>query len=261
MSTHVAYRIKRIADAFPDDRISFQKGVPTFHPESAEEAAAFLKLAADTGQPVYITGFGNNIDPVGPDFEELLVLRTDRLGALSALNLDELWVEVQGGFPLREINVKLADSGAFFPPSNLPYVGSVGGALAVGLAAGLDPASWASKPTPDGDRPAEITLERYLLVLEVALPTGEVKRLGSPAQKSGAENFARIFTPSWGQFGLIVAAKFRLLPESARPEYQNLKQRAVSGEEFFAEIAHPDSYLSKVKRKFDPTGVLQLMKP
>ena len=37
--------ISVISSQFPDDRLTYQKGIPTFHPESSDEAANLFKLA------------------------------------------------------------------------------------------------------------------------------------------------------------------------------------------------------------------------
>lgn len=247
-----------LTDTLPDDRLTYQKGIATVHPESAAEAATVIKLARENMQRLYITGFGNNIDPIGEPFEDLLVIRTDRLGDIRAVDADNLTIEVGAGFPLHEINLKLEERGLFFPLSNLPYPGSVGGAIAVGLAANLDPQFWKDKVLADGSQaPASVDIKRYLLEVEVVLPTGEIKRVGIPgAPGAGGESFCGIFSPSWGLFGLIVSAELRLMPESAKTEYSNLRQCEINRTEFLSQITNESDYLSQVRKKFDPTGLV-----
>jgi len=246
--------------ALPEDRFTLQKGIPTFHPESAEEAATFFRLASGSGQNIFITGFGNNVDPEGARFTNVIALRTDRLNRLGTVSGEGLRVEVGSGYPLREINQKLAHRGLFFPLGDLPYVGSVGGAIAVGLSG--------QRCNPDGSE-SILPIKKFVLQLTVATPTGEVKRLGVSGSGNGAqEETARLYSPSWGLFGLIVSATLRLAPLSAHSEYSGVTQRKVESGSFLGALregtagsSSPDTpqYLSKVRAKLDPGGILPIL--
>jgi len=107
--------LKRIMSEFPDDRLTFQKRLATFHPESAEEAARFIKAAGVEGQQLYITGYGNNIDPVGEKFADLVIVRTDRLNQVLEISETDLFIRVGAGFPLREINTILKERELYLP--------------------------------------------------------------------------------------------------------------------------------------------------
>lgn len=122
--------ISIIKSEFPGDRITYQKAVPTFHPESAEEAARLFKLANQYGQKMYITGFGNNIDPVGEPFVNMVSIRTDRLNTILEIASRDFYITTGSGYPLQEINLHLERIKLYLPHSSLPYVGSVGGAIA-----------------------------------------------------------------------------------------------------------------------------------
>ena len=74
--------IRIIESEFPNDRLTSQKMIPTFHPESAEEAARLFELANEHGARLFITGYGNSIDPSGERFSDILSVRTDRLNKL-----------------------------------------------------------------------------------------------------------------------------------------------------------------------------------
>ncbi|RME31092.1 MAG: FAD-binding oxidoreductase [Candidatus Zixiibacteriota bacterium] len=240
--------IALLGNEFPDDRLTFQKNVPTFHPESAEEAARLFRLANHHRQPLYITGFGNNIDPVGEAFEELIVVRTDRLNDLLTIAPEDFYVRVEAGYPLRELNEHLEPEGLFMPHASLPYVGSVGGAVAVNLNA-----------THQGH---DLPIRRYLIETQVVTPEGEIIKPGSVCFKSvSGYDVAKIFAPSWGLLGLIVSATFRVFPLSAKDEYGDLAMQAVDPTSFLAALAETNEsndalYARKIKRKFDPRGVL-----
>lgn len=262
-STTIKDFLADLPDHFPEDRLTYQKGYPTFHPESAAEAATVIRLAGEAGQKLFITGYGNNIDPVGEIFEELLTIRDDRLNDLLEIDEKALAITAGSGFPLREINAKLAKHDLFFPLSNLPYVGSVGGAIAVGLGASLDPKHWQKKLVAGKKHPAEIYISRFILRLEIALPTGQVRSFGVGSDKVlSGENFARIFSPSWGLYGFIASAKLRVLPQSAQEEYRSLTQKPISQAEFLETLAcgpQAPSYAAEVRAKFDPQSLFPII--
>ncbi len=242
-TTTVARFLDSVASLFPDDRLTYQKGIPTFHPESASEAGLFISQANDFGQKLFITGFGNNIDPVGDRFARIVSIRNDRLNAIISCEEQALRVEVGSGFPLRELNIKLRGTATFNPMAALPYVGSVGGAIAVGLSADRSVRSTTSAP---------VSISRFLLGLTVVTPTGEIRTIGTSDNKSSSqEDFARAYSPSWGLLGFIVSATLRLLPDSAHSEWRGLKQRGIDQEQFLANLRDENSYLGKVRAKFD----------
>ncbi|MDF1544195.1 MAG: FAD-binding oxidoreductase [bacterium] len=245
--------VKIVKDQFPDDRLTYQKSVPTFHPESASEAAELFRLANQNRQPLFITGYGNNIDPVGDPFGELICVRTDRLNRLHEINLTDYYVEVGSGYPLRELNLAMQEQGLYLPHSSLPYVGSVGGALAVGLSSEY--------------HQVDFPLKKYFIRTEIVTPTGEIITPGSVCFKSvSGYDVARLFAGSWGLLGLIVSATFRVMPNSAEAEYLPMKQKAVARTGLAEALSETNEstdavYSRKIKAKLDPESVLPLVTP
>lgn len=258
---------RELAQLIPADRLTYQKGILTVHPESAAETAATVKAANKHRWRLFISGHSNTIkapeleSEIAPESESndrLIVLKSDRLGELRSIDESGLSVIIEPGFPLGELNRKLEPAGLFFPLAELAKTGSVGGAIAVGLCAGLDLQRWSEKIGSDG-APLKpfIDMARYLLELEVVTPAGEIKLYGKTNAASGASiASARALSPSWGALGFIASAKLRVLPESAREEYSALTQREVSPAVFLGELADSQSYLSRIKAKLDPNGVL-----
>lgn len=240
-----------LKEEFPDDRLTYQKAIPTFHPENAEEASALFKLANRHKQPLYITGFGNNIDPIGQPFDGLLSVRTDRLNDVIEVAPADFFVTVGAGYPLREINLRLKSDNLFLPQSDLPYVGSVGGALAVGLSSDF--------------HGHDFPLKKYFIRAEIVTPQGEIVKPGSVCFKSvSGYDVVRIFAGSWGLLGLVVSATFRVMPVTAAEEFVAMKQKAVDRSKLVDGISESNQsidaeYSRKVKRKFDPIDVLPLV--
>ncbi|MCP4684085.1 MAG: FAD-binding oxidoreductase [bacterium] len=236
---------------FPEDRLTYQKAIATFHPESAEEAAQFLKLANKQRQKIYITGFGNNIDPLGEPFESMVVLRTDRLNDMIEVSEENYFIKVGTGFPLREVNIRLKEKSLWLPHSALPYVGSVGGAIAVNLSADL--------------HGHDVPIKKYFIQSEIVTPEGEIITPGSVCFKSvSGFDIVKIFAPSWGLLGLVVSAAFRVMPISGAAEFDSMTMHAVDREHFLSGLdeANKDAdavYSRKIKAKFDPAGILPVV--
>jgi len=240
-----------IRSEFPDDRLTYQKAVPTFHPESAAEAAKLFKLANRYVQKIFITGFGNNIDPVGEPFVNMLSVRTDRLSTLLEVAPQDFFITVGSGYPLQQINLQLEGIKLCLPHSSLPYVGSVGGAIAVGLNAELDS--------------QDLPLKKYFIKAEIVTPEGDVIRPGSACFKSvSGYDIVKIFFNSWGLLGLIVSATFRVMPTATAAGLSSMKMKAIDRDSFLIGLAEnnpsADAVCSrKLKDKFDPHGILPIV--
>lgn len=243
--------LSAIESEFPDDRLTFQKSVPTFHPENADEAARLIRLARKHGIRLFITGFGNNIDPIGEPFTGMVSIRTDRLNMLGQVAPEDFYVVVGGGYPLRELNLNLVDYRLYIPHSDLPYVGSVGGAVAVGLTATLYGHA--------------LPIKKYVIKAEIVTPTGDIIRPGSVCFKSvSGYDIVKVFSPSWGLLGLLVSVTFRVMPDTARPEYASMVQNAINRRPFLTGLedtnSHVDAvYSRKIREKFDPDGILPIV--
>jgi len=242
-----------IAGEFPEDRLTYQQGIPTFHPESAEEAAALFAFAGKNKQPLFITGFGNNITPVGDAFKDVVAVHSDRMNQLIRITPQDFYVEVGGGYPLRELNIHLKKEGFFLPHAELPYVGSIGGALAVGLTA------------MRGEH--RLPISRYFIMATIATPDGKVIKPGSACFKSvSGLDIVKIFSPSWGLLGMITSAIFRIQPMTVHEDYRDIWMTEIEYKKFAELYKEPGKnqsaiYSIKVKIKFDPSGILPLIYP
>lgn len=241
-----------VRNEFPDDRLTFQKSVATFHPESADETARFFKLANQNHQQIFISGFGNNIDPEGEPFVNMVMIKTDRLNSLQKIVPEDFYITVGAGFPLIEINSHLEKHNFWLPHASLPYTGSVGGSIAVGLNAHLNE--------------HELPLKKYLIKAEIVSPQGDIIKVGSVSFKSvSGYDIVKIFFGSWGLLGLIVSATFRIMPISAKNEFSHLKQKAIDRIPLLTALDESNNdtsaiYSRKIKEKFDPNQILPVIK-
>ncbi|MBU8933270.1 MAG: FAD-binding oxidoreductase [candidate division Zixibacteria bacterium] len=244
--------IKIIESEFPDDRLTYQKSIPTFHPENSQEAATLFKLANKKSQRLYISGFGNHIDPIGETFKDLIIVRTDRLNNLLEIVPDDLYVVVGSGYPLREINLNLRSHNLCLPHSALPYVGSIGGAVGTGLTGFMH----------DHDVP----LAKYFIQAEIVTPQGEIIKPGSACFKSvSGYDIVKLYAGSWGLLGLIVSATFRVMPSTGADDFATMIQKEISRAGVLAALGDADDsadaiYSRKIKQKFDPNNILPLVR-
>jgi glycolate oxidase len=238
---------KEIRGAYPDG-LTWQKTVPTFHPESAEETADIFRRAAYYGQKLFISGYGNNIDPVGEQFNDLLVIQTDRLNRIMAIDAKDFHVTVGAGYPLKEINKVIAKDKLWFGLGDTNYPGSSGGALTAGLTG--------------SDGTHDIPVSRYLLSIKAVLPDGAIVKPGALTFKSvSGYDISRIFFNSWGTLGLVMELSFRVLPLSKKDESGHITLRPTDRQRFIDQLKG-NSALSemyrKIKAEYDPDGIFPL---
>ena len=237
----------KIRTAYPR-ALTWQKMIPTFHPESTDQAAHIFRCAGACDQKLYISGFNNNVDPVGEPFAAMLVLKSDRLNTIAVVAPQDFYVTVGAGYPLGELNHLLAPHGLWFPFGGAGYPGSCGGALAAGLAG------------HDGDH--VVPLSRYLLSVTAVLPDGAIVKPGALTFKSvSGYDISRIFYNSWGILGMVIQLSFRVLPLSKRDESPRLTLMPPDREAFLREIQgdSPAAGLCRrIKNEYDPGNLLPI---
>lgn len=243
-------QLEREIAAGRPDRLTWQKTIPTFHPESAEEAADVFERAGRCGQRLYIAGFGNIIDPAGQRFSDLLVLKSDRLNAIHEINRRDFHVTVGAGFPVTEINRRLASEGVWFPFGDTQYPGSFGGALASGL--------------KGHDGVHVVPFSRHLLSITAVLADGSVIHPGSLTFKSvSGYDISRLLYNSWGCLGMVIRMSFRVLPLSRKEEETPpLTLIPPDRDAFVGRMTGGDAsaeLFRTIKNRFDPKGLLPLI--
>ncbi len=243
--------IQEIKSQFHDDRLTYQKGLPTFHPEHAEETASLFKIANKNNQQIFIAGFGNNVLPEGESFKNILVVKSDRLNQDVQTVADDYYIKIGAGFPLSEINTILKDKNLWLPHAHLPFAGSVGGAVAGGLNSMYET--------------HELPLKKYLIKAEIVTPEGEIIEPGSVSFKSvSGYDIVKIYCGSWGLLGMVVSATFRIMPTEGSEEYQEITMQKWSREKLVDSLAESNTtndafYSKKIKLKFDPNNILPVL--
>ena len=239
---------KTILENYPEG-LTWQKTIPAFHPETDTEASEIFKLAHKYRQKLFISGFGNNIDPIGDKFHDILVIKTDRLNQIIEIGASDFYITVGSGYPLKEINRELAGQKLCFPFSDTNYAGSAGGAVAIGLTG--------------TDNHHDLPLSRYLLEARAVLPNGDIVSPGAKTFKSvSGYDASRLFFNSWGLLGLIISITLRIQPivkkdEIGLPLLNQITRRPL--EEALKGSDDLGKLITELKNQFDPDQILPLI--
>lgn len=184
-------------------------GVPVSRvvcPGTAEEVAACLAKARESGRPIVASGAGSKL-AWGNRAEAKALMRVDlkRLGEQIELQAEEGIVTVQAGVPVQMLEHAAAERGKRTLLCTLYPGATVGGTIAV------DPSGLEFAP--------DWRLRNDVLGLQVAHPDGQLERCGGQVVKNVTGfDLVRLYCGSFGTLGVITEATLRLrpLPEARR---------------------------------------------
>lgn len=181
-------------------------------PASADEAAALLRRSISERQSVRIRGGGSK-SALHPPAD--MLLSTERLAGIAALQPADLYVTVGAGTRLAELQTELAREGMWVPLASPWPAATIGGIIAANLNAPL-------RMRYGGARD-------LLLAATVAHPNGRVTRLGRPVVKNVAGyDLPRLHVGAYGTLGLLCDLTFKLAPlPRARATLIALPQRVA----------------------------------
>jgi glycolate oxidase len=165
-------------------------------PGSGEEVAAIVKAAAEAGVKVNVGGAV--VDAAGLSGGVAVVMQ--RMNKILEIDRNNLTCWVEPGMPHKEFCDAILKEGLYFPPE--PYsvaTSSVGGCFGVG-----DPDSKSFKYMPP---------RTYIIAYEMALPTGEIMKIGSKCIKcvSGLD-LIHFVTGTRATLGVFTKILVKLLP-------------------------------------------------
>jgi glycolate oxidase len=168
-------------------------------PSSAEEVAAVLALAAETGVPVTARGSGTGLcGSANPSAGGILV-SFERMNAILEIDTDNHVAVVQPGVTLAELEERTREAGLVYPVYPGELSASLGGN--VGTNAG-------------GMRAVKYGVTRHhVLGLQAVLPTGEIIRTGGKYVKaSTGYDLTQLIVGSEGTLALVTEAVLKLQP-------------------------------------------------
>ena len=175
-------------------------------PEDTTKAAEVVKLANEQKLRILPLGSGSLLDSSKLTSDNLIILKTGRLNQLKKVVSEDLYVILEPGFPLKDLNPHLEKFNLFYPLANPKSNGTIGGSVAANLKG------------KSGDK--NIQTKEYVLALELINPQGQIMRVGAQTFKSvTGYDLPRLYVGSWGTLGFITEISLRLVPIKKRKYY------------------------------------------
>lgn len=174
-------------------------------PGTAEEVAAVLKVCNQYNIPVTPRGGGSGVTGGALPVKGGVVLSMSRLNKIISIHPEEGYVIAEAGVVTAALCNYAAEAGLYFPvaPSSSAY-SFVGGNVAEN-AGSINSCRYG-------------TTGRYVLNLEVALPSGELIWTGANVSKNVTGlNLTQLFVGSEGILGVITKVVYRLI---TKPRYE-----------------------------------------
>ncbi|MHC1783653.1 MAG: FAD-binding oxidoreductase [Anaerolineaceae bacterium] len=169
-------------------------------PSSADEISRIMRLANHHHIPVTPRGAGSGLSGGAVPSYQGIVLSVERMNRILEVDIDNLVVVVEPGVITNEINNVLKEDGLFFAGYPMSVESCfIGGNVAENAGGGK-----AIKYGVTG---------RYILGLEVVLPTGEIVTLGGKLSKDVVGyDLIHLMTGSEGTLGIFTKIILKLLP-------------------------------------------------
>jgi glycolate oxidase len=168
-------------------------------PGSADEVAAILKLAAETGTPITARGSGSGLSGSAVPRPDGIVVSFERMNRILEIDTVNHVAVVQPGVTLTELEEATAEAGFVYPVYPGELSASLGGNVSTNAG---------------GMRAIKYGVTRHhVLGLQAALPTGEVIRTGGKFVKaSTGYDLTQLIVGSEGTLALVTEAVLKLQP-------------------------------------------------
>jgi len=168
-------------------------------PGSADDVAAVLKLAAETGTPVTARGSGSGLSGAAIPRPDGILVSFERMNAIVEIDTVNHVAVVQPGVTLTELEAATAEVGMVYPVYPGELSASLGGNV---------------NTNAGGMRAIKYGVTRHhVLGLQAALPSGELIRTGGKYVKaSTGYDLTQLIVGSEGTLALVTEATLKLQP-------------------------------------------------
>ncbi|MFX1273853.1 MAG: FAD-binding protein [Promethearchaeota archaeon] len=169
-------------------------------PQSANQISKILKLANEHKIPVTPRGSGTSLSAGTMTPYKGIVIDLSQMNKILKISIENNIVELEPGVICDDLNEELKLKGYFFPPDpGSSSVATIGGMVA-GNAGGVQAFKYG-------------VTKNYVLYIEVALPNGEIIKLGTRVLKSvSSYNLKDLFIGSEGTLGIITKIGLKIRP-------------------------------------------------
>lgn len=193
-------------DYYHDESLTVppRRPVAVVLPETTDEVAAVVRVAAERRVPITARGSGTGLSGAATPAEGSIVVSFERMNSVLELDTDNHVAVVQPGLRLNELDEVTAAAGLVYPVYPGEYSASLGGNVATNAG---------------GMRAVKYGVTRQqVLGLELVLADGQVIRTGGKFVKATTGyDLTQLVIGSEGTLALVTEATLRLYP---RPAHQ-----------------------------------------
>ncbi|MDH4222804.1 MAG: FAD-binding oxidoreductase [candidate division Zixibacteria bacterium] len=202
--------IEDIKNILGESRFKVEQGKAYAEPGETSVIPELVRLALREKFRIFPSGNGTKTNLLRFPEEKTLFLKLSSLCQVKKVVPEDLYVVVEPGLELKELNSELAKYNLFYPLSMDDSEGTIGGSVASGLSAIV------------GTK--EVSTKELVLALELVNSSGKVLKSGSEVFKSvTGYDTTRLLVGSWGTLGIIISVSLRVFPLNRRKEFTDLK--------------------------------------
>ncbi len=211
-------------------------------PEDSLTISQILKLANQEKFNIIPVGTESILNAQNLLTGKELFLKSNRLNRIKKVVAEDLYVILEPGFLLKDLNEELQSFNLFYPLADKASKGTVGGAVAYNLRGTA--------------KDKNLQTRDYVLALEVIDPQGEILRIGARTFKSvTGYDLPRLFLGSWGTLGVITEISLRLVPLGKRNDYEDMILEAPKRSGSEDQDDYRTTLSSRIKKSLDPHAI------